>query len=173
MEEQRNGAPFWQGLLVGVGLAAAALALTAGLVTRRGVEVAVQTAEITGRLEREVESAVRQELPAALAQVKSDLPRQVAAEAGRRLAEARIELGGFDVPMPGAVVQQVEQAVGKAMQAGLDAAVRRVDVDGLATRMGDRTAQLADQRLREFLAAQVIAVEVAPGFRVPVRLVPR
>lgn len=173
MEEQQGAGPFWKGLLAGFGLAAVALALAAGMIVHRGVDVTVQTGEMAGRIEREVEAAVKRELPAALARVKAELPAELAAEAGRRLAETRIDLGGFEVPVPPAAVQQVEKTVGQALRVGLDAAVGRIDVDGLAGRLGDRAGHLAGQRLREVLAAQAIAVEVAPGLKVPVRLNPR
>lgn len=166
----QSGAPFWKGIATGIGLAAAAVALTVSVVTRRGVDVTVQTADVTARLRQEVQVALQRELPVALAQVKADLPRRVAAEAGRRLSETRIDLGGFAVPIPPVAVQQVEQAVGQALQAGLEAAIRRVDVDGLSLRLGDRAASLADQRLKEVLAGQRLLVEVAPGWKVPVRI---
>lgn len=173
MEQNQDRALFWKGLLTGVGLAAAALALVAAIIVHRGVEVAVQTAEISAHMEREVEAAVRREVPAALAKVRADLPNQVASEAGRRLAETRIDLGGFAVPVPPAAIRQVEQAIAQSLQLGVDAAVRQVDVNALASRLGMRAASLADQRLREILLAQTISVEVAPGLKVPVRLVPR
>lgn len=171
---QRTGnSLFWKGLITGLATAATALALTAGLVSRRGVTVTVPTSAISQRMQAEVRQAVRRELPAALAAMRAEMPRQVAAEAGRRLAGARIDLGGFELPVPPAAVEQVQQVLDQAVRIGLDNAVSRVDVDGLADRLGGQAARLTDDRLREFLAQQAIAVEVAPGLRVPVRLIPR
>lgn len=167
-----NGS-FWRGLITGLGLAAVGVALAAGIITRRGVEVAIPTGAIAQRMEGEVREAVRREMPAALAALEAELSAQVSAEAGRRLSEARIELGGFVVPLPPAAVQQAEQALAQAVRTGLAAAVRQVDVDGLAGRLGGGAARLAEDRLRQFLHGQVFTVEVVPGVEVPVRLIPR
>lgn len=170
--ETGNGL-FWRGLIAGLAMAVVLLALTAGVVTRRGVAVTVETTALSRRIEAEVRQAVRRELPVALGAVRTELPRQVSAEAGRRLAGVRIDLGGFAVPIPPAAVQQVEQALDQAMRAGLDAAIGQVNVDGLAEQLSGRAGRMADAQLREFLAQQRIAVEVVPGLRVPVRLIPR
>ncbi|MFZ5828181.1 MAG: hypothetical protein ACOY94_28070 [Bacillota bacterium] len=168
-----GGVLFWRGLIAGLAVAAVVLALAAGVVTRRGVVVTVETAVISRRMGEEVRQAVRRELPAALGQVRAELPRQVSSEAGRRLATMRIDLAGFEVPIPPSAVQQVEQALEGAVRAGLDTAIRQVDVDGLAGALSLRAGRIADAELKGFLARQAITVELLPGLQIPVRLIPR
>jgi len=163
---------FWRGVLTGVAGVTAILALCAGLVVERGVTVPVPTSQVSRRIEEEVRAAVRRELPAVLAGVQQALPRQVAAEAGRRLAGAEIDLGGFQIPVPQAAVKEVEQVVDIALRTGLEAVTRQVDLDGLAQRLSSRAAGLADRHLQAMLADQPLVVQVGP-LQVPVRLVPR
>ncbi len=166
------GWSFWQGVLTGLTVAAVGLAACVGWVMGRGITVPIPTGHVTKRLQAEVRTAVRRELPVVLEEVQRSLPRQVAAEAGRRIAGARIDLGGFQIPVPPAAVREVEAAVGGALSSGLEAMSGQVDIDGLADRLGNQAAGMADRQLKEMLSDQVMLVQVGP-LQVPVRLIPQ
>lgn len=159
-----------RGVVVGLGAAAAVLALALGYLMRAGLVVSVETGAVAARVAAEVEAAVRRELPAALESVRAEVPPQVGAETRRRLSGVRVELGGLTLDLPETVEAQVEQAVDQAVRAGMDAAAGLVDVDGLAERIGERAAALTQERLAEVLEGQRLQVEVAPGVAVPVRI---
>lgn len=158
------------GLIAGLGAAIAAAALALGFIVRSGLVVTVETEGLKERVEAEVRATVRAELPKAIAEAKEGLPDQVGAEARRRLAGARMDLGGFEVELPPTLVDQLEQALVQAVRLGLEATTSRVAVDRLADDMGRAAGQLALARLDEALQGQTVPVEILPGLTVPVHI---
>lgn len=158
---------------MGVGAVVALLAVAAGWVTRTGVRVEVETAAIAGRVVEEVRLAAEQEVGSALEAVRTGLPRAVAEEAGRRLSQAQLNLGGLTVPLPKAAVDEAAEALEEAVSAGLEEAIRSFDREAWARRLGDRAAAMAEERLQQFLAGQEVSVRLFPGLTVPVKIVPR
>lgn len=159
---------FWQGLALGLALIACLVALGGGYLARRGAVIVVDRTVLAERVRAEVRQAVLRELPLAMAQWQEGVPGQVAAEAGRQLAATRLDLGGFVVAVPPVAIQQVERALDAALRTGLAAAGERVDLEALAGQLGDWAAQLAAEQLEAALAGQLIAVEIAPGIRLPI-----
>lgn len=170
----RNGdkrmASFWTGLVSGLGAAAIVLALVVGFVSRSGLVVTVETGSLKERIESEVRATVRAELPRAISAVKTELPDQVGVEARRRLAGARMDLGGFEVELPPGLIDQLEQTLVQAVRLGLDVTNSHVTMDKLADEMGGRAAQLATAKLDEALQNKTVPVEVFPGLTVPVHI---
>jgi len=164
---------FWQGAAAGLCAAAVLLAVAGGFMARTGVQVEVDAAAISARVVEEVRLAAEQEVQGALEAVRTGLPRAVAEEAGRRLSQAQLNLAGLMVPLPQSAIDEAQQVLEQAVSAGLEAAVRSFDREAWARQLGDRAAAMAEERVREFLSGQDLAIEVLPGLTVPVRIVPR
>lgn len=159
---------FGLGVLVGLMAAGAVAAMQLMLLQRRGVEVHVDTTRIALQVQAEVRDALKRELPAAIAQLRREVPARAAAETARRLGETRLHIGGFSMPVPEVAVMQVQAGVEEALRVGLDAAVRNADVDSLSRRLGDQAYVLVDHGLGQMLAGQRFIVKPWPWLSVPV-----
>ncbi len=165
----RSG-PFWRGVLAGAGAVLAALAMGIGYLTTAGITVTVAAGPLAEQVAAEVETAVRRELAAALADVQAQWPARVQEAARSRLSGLRLEVAGLTVELPEAVREQVERAAEQAAQSALEAAADRAQVDAVAARVGGRAAALARDHLPEALGGQRLVLQVAPGVAVPVRI---
>jgi hypothetical protein len=141
-------------------------------VQKQGITIRLDTAPIAAQVETEVRAAIRQEVPAALASMKQDLPARVAEEAARKLAQTTVNVGGFNVPVPDAAAQQVRSGVESAVKAGLNLAVTEADMNALSDRLSKRAGGLVQANLNNYLTGRTFQVELWKGFKLPVTVVP-
>lgn len=173
VEERSPVGPFLAGVTVGLLSAGVVLATSLVGVRQRPLRVEVATSRIAEHVREEVRVAVRRELPGTIASLRREIPARAAAEAGRRLAQTRVELGGFQVPVPPAAIQVVQSKTEEALRAGFDMAVRKEDLDATADRLSEQAYLLVTQRLNQMLAGQTFVVRPWPWISLPVTVVPQ
>jgi hypothetical protein len=161
------------GFLTGLLCACVTVYGAATTIRTHGVRVHVETAPLAAQVEQEVRAAVRREVPVTLNQLKAGLPQRVAQATADHLAQARIEVAGFSVPVPPAAAAQVQSGVQQVLTASLSLAVTDADMNALADRLSEEAGDLVEKRLAEYLANRTFDVEVFKGYKVPVTLVPR
>ena len=171
----RNWAPGWiylWGFLTGMAAFALVTYVAATTVRQQGIRVHLDTAPIAAQVEQEVRAAVRREVPATLNQMKAQLPQRVAEATAQHLAQARIDVAGFSVPVPPAAAAQVQTGVEQALRTTLNLAVTDQDTNALADRLSHQAGQLVKQHLNDYLANRTFQVELFKGYSIPVTLVP-
>lgn len=163
--------PFLGGLAAGLCMAALFVTAVTRSVLVTGVTVHVEAAPIVARVQSEIQAVVRQEVPATLEALKREIPARVAAQTAQRLAETRVDVGGFSIPVPPAAAAQVQAGVEQALKSGMEMAMTPDQVRSLSDRLSARASGVVQRQLQEALAGQTFPVEVFRGVTVPVHVV--
>jgi hypothetical protein len=140
---------------------------------KEGVTVQVDTGRIAEQVRQEVRTAARRELPGQLQMMQETFVQRTTADALGRLATTKIDLGGFTVVTPPAVVAAVQSSLQEALRTGAERAARNMNMDTVADQLGNRAFALVQERLAGAFSDQRLVVQPWPGFDLPVRLVPR
>ena len=141
------------GWLLGVVTAGSVAALAATGIASRGLVVPVAVGHVTERVQGEVEAAVLDQLPGAVAALKQEVPPRVAAELRRRLSAGDFRLGEVPLTVP-------PELLGTPFDAQVEATVRSA-LDQLG---GQEAAAAAAKAVSGRVAAAVrhqLAAEVA------------
>lgn len=164
----RGGREFWSGLVVGVLLVMMFLFGALYRLQSTGLTVPVDARDLANQIDAEVQAELRQEMPAALAEMKVTLPAIVARRAAEKLREGKVDLGPVTVDLPPALVQEVQGRLTAILAEAVSGFVDQVSVDQVAQRLGAEAQALVRERLVASMAEQRFPLRPLPWLTIPI-----
>lgn len=168
MKSKRFRLGFVAGLATGVAVCLVALAVAGAVLVRRGITVQVDLGDLATVLAEKIKEEANAEIPAVVAEAKSHVPKQVAAEMKGAIGAASISIGAISVTLPDDMVVDMEKRLSALVEESVYGVFDTMDLAKVVENLAGRAREMITTDLAGELRQKGLSVRGPLNLLVPV-----
>ncbi len=165
-KRRKNG--FIHGVAFGMALLAGFLLLSGAFFVNRGVQVYLDSGEISASVGSQVTWYAERDLPRMIDGAKAEIPEIVRQEMEGQLTSTRMEIAGFIFTLPDELAAQLEGFLRENVENSVYRLLDGIDTRELSREIGETAAYLVQEQMQETLHGQTFTITVLGPIRMPV-----
>ncbi len=168
MVERKKARVFLRGMLLGMVLMSLMLVLGGMFLFNSGVQVYLDSKDISEAVGVQVTYYARRDLPRMIDAAKAEIPDIVKREMEGQMGSTRMEIAGFIFTLPDELIEQLDGFMQENVQNSVYRLLDGIDTSQLSDEIGETAALLVQEQMRETLHGQIFYINVLGPLDLPV-----
>ncbi len=159
---------FIRGMVLGMALLAGLLLFSAVFFLNRGVQITLDSRDISTSVGTQVTLVAERDLPLMIDAAKAEIPEIVRKEMEGQLTSTRMEIAGFIFTLPDELALQLEGFLRENVENSVYRLLDGIDTWELSRDIGETASYLVQEQMQENLHGQTFYIKILGPLELPV-----